>query len=468
MRDLIFCLTLVWSAVFLPPAAAGASETSREGHVRFPVAHKHSFSWCYGYLEVTADTVRYEVVHPQNDQGHAFEVRRDAQTARQWTVLGAPQPGIEVRVGTTTQVFVWLANEAEVRTAPARRLAPPQALPPGQVLAALHGDFGSNRSASANPPPNRNLTSSPQPDLSGVGDASPDPATVATGLGPRRFSGQVGYVAPAGWSVRPTDGGAEMHPAIAPAGGPCAVLLLSPMPAQADLASQAEALVNGLFAGRFHGPLHAEPAGDVKTNTYSRYDGVSATGWQFVDLYGKLGDLRTLVYAHVLLAQMGSQVVPVIGLTNSDDRCMDGHDNATWVLLFHGLQLPGFTKETPTLKHQLIGSWTSVSSTTYENQAFAANGHFGTIAGHSTYTASSDPGFLLQTTSTWLGDGTYEVHGDQLMRTWLSRSDSKPMTDLISIVRRPNRERQGGFEYLLRIVQKSDNGAMLVGTMRKD
>src|SRR5215469_10314329 len=42
--------------------------------VRFAVAHQHAFSWCYGYLYVSADKIRFEVVQPQANSNHSFEV----------------------------------------------------------------------------------------------------------------------------------------------------------------------------------------------------------------------------------------------------------------------------------------------------------------------------------------------------------------------------------------------------------
>lgn len=57
--------------------------------IRLNVAHMHTFTGCGGYLYVTADTIRYEVVGPSQDKGHSFELRRsELRVAGQWTIWG--------------------------------------------------------------------------------------------------------------------------------------------------------------------------------------------------------------------------------------------------------------------------------------------------------------------------------------------------------------------------------------------
>lgn len=281
---------------------------------------------------------------------------------------------------------------------------------------------------------------------------------------PQRAFGPVGYTPPPGWSVAMNHDMVQMRPpGASPGGPPCIVLLPSPLPAQGDPATQAEVLVNRIFGGR--GPFTAEPAGDVKTNRYARYDGVSADGWPFVDLYGHLGDRRSFLHAHVLLARVNGQAFAVLGLTPDNDRCLGGRDNTNWVLLFHSLRISRARPDPEFLKKRLIGSWTAVSASTYSNRAFSANGHFGTVAGHSSYRVSPDTGQIFQESSTWLGEGTYQLDGDHLTMT--RANGSTPQSSRISIVRRPNPESRGGFEVVLRMLQRSPEGPF-VGVLVKD
>jgi hypothetical protein len=301
-----------------------------------------------------------------------------------------------------------------------------------------------------------------------TGASSPDDAAanrfasvVAGPAGGTRFNGGIGFIPPARWSVTESNGVVQMRGPSASPQSPCVALLLAPRPARGGPAAQAEALVNQMFAARFGGPLRSLTGADVKTDKWSRYDGESATGWQYVDLYGKLGDRRTFIYARVLLAKMGQQVVPLVGLTTDDYRCLGGsRDNATWLLLFHSLQLPGYTQETSRLEQLLPGEWQSVDATSYASESYAANGHFSWYGAHSTYTVKpGGPDVLLQKTSGWPGDGSYEVHGDRLSLTSpKGRYAGRTATLLFSIVRRPNHERPQGFEYVLRKIDRFEGG----------
>jgi len=276
----------------------------------------------------------------------------------------------------------------------------------------------------------------------------PLPSLVVGPVGQVLRTGGVGFIPPVGWTVTSSDGVVVMEGPVAPADAPCSAVLLAPMPAGPDSAVQAEALVNGLLAEKL-GPYRSEFEGDVKL---TRYEGVSGTGWPYVDLFGQLG--RGPVYARVLLARMGTQVVSLMGVTKSRN-CMGAmRENDVWSLLFHSLQLPGFAEDSPQLKQQLLGTWESVSSTVYVSESYAANGHCAKGGAHSTYTESAlSPGILLQKTSDWRGDGSYEVHGDRLT-TRISRGAyaGYSVTRLFSIVRQPDSNRPDGFSYILRTV----------------
>lgn len=128
------------------PASLTQAPAASNGDIRFAVAHMHFGGWCYGYLYVTANQVRYEVVQPQSDHGHSFTADRAEVVAGHRTLFGQPADAlkdfINVKVKRQSYNFLWLANEAEVKTGGAHRMTPPQAAPPDSLLAALE-----------NPPP---------------------------------------------------------------------------------------------------------------------------------------------------------------------------------------------------------------------------------------------------------------------------------------------------------------------------
>ena len=120
-----------------PGAGTAGQAAALVAERRFPVAHKHTFSWCYGYLVVGSDSVRFEVAQPVSDKGHGFTVKPSDVRAEQWTVLGNAQNGIELTAGAKSYILVWLADSREVQSGGAHRLTPPLGLPPFGMLTAL-------------------------------------------------------------------------------------------------------------------------------------------------------------------------------------------------------------------------------------------------------------------------------------------------------------------------------------------
>ena len=112
-----------------------ASSAQGQQALRFPVLHMHTTSVCYGYLYVAIDSIRYEAVRPQSDQGHSFDVGRDQlQSVGRWVLFGRPQDVAELRVGGATYRFKLLTDTTQVRT---RAQGGPSTTAPNLLLAAL-------------------------------------------------------------------------------------------------------------------------------------------------------------------------------------------------------------------------------------------------------------------------------------------------------------------------------------------
>lgn len=281
-------------------------------------------------------------------------------------------------------------------------------------------------------------------------------------LGRIQAHGTVGYVPPAGWRVQNSGDGMTILTGPVPNNElPCEIWMLPPIPAHGDLATEGAALVESLPVTKKLGAYQDEYGRDVRL---SREEGISGTGWAYADLSGQLGNSGITV--RVLMAQMGDYVLPIIGysrtwncLGNQSER-----DNDVWALLFHSLQLPGFTEDSPQLAQQLVGSWSSASGHTGINEVFAKNGRFGSVALYQSYSPSSTPGMVWEINRSWQGDGPYEVHGDRLHTQNPHGSDTeKNVTRFFSIVRMPNRERPGEFDYVLRVVERSWDGSQTWG-----
>ncbi|MGH9493260.1 MAG: hypothetical protein ACRD2K_07140, partial [Terriglobales bacterium] len=66
--------------------------------LRYPVAHWHAMSACLGWLYISRDTMRYEVLSPETDKGHAFEFRRgDLAAAQEWRFWGSSTGAAEFK-----------------------------------------------------------------------------------------------------------------------------------------------------------------------------------------------------------------------------------------------------------------------------------------------------------------------------------------------------------------------------------
>jgi hypothetical protein len=277
--------------------------------------------------------------------------------------------------------------------------------------------------------------------------------------GQLQHHGAIGFIAPAGWTAR--DGGNGLTVLtfpVAPQEQPCEIRMLPPMRLSGDLATQAASMVQGFSNANRLGPYQGQFGRDVRL---AREEGISGTGWNYVDLSGQLG--QSGITVRVLMAQMSDgQVLPIVGFSKVW-KCLGNQstrDNDIWALLFHSLQLPGYATESPQLAQQLVGMWSSASGGAGTAEIFAPNGHFSTVGVYQSYETSSTPGMVWEVDRSWQGEGTYEVHGDQVHEHNAKRTDDRrDVTRYFSIVRVPNENAAGGYEYVLRLVDRSWNGS---------
>jgi hypothetical protein len=116
----------------IPQTAAPTDE------VRFPVAHAHTGSWCMGYLYISADSIRYEVVRPEKDKKHSFQIARSELIAvQQWILLGTPQSATEIKTAHAAYHFWWMPTEDDLQPGQPSHFNPRSAAPPDTLIAAL-------------------------------------------------------------------------------------------------------------------------------------------------------------------------------------------------------------------------------------------------------------------------------------------------------------------------------------------
>jgi hypothetical protein len=274
----------------------------------------------------------------------------------------------------------------------------------------------------------------------------------------------VGYVPPKGWLVRQSDSVVVMTGSVPQGYQPCLIAIDPTVRPFGDMAAQLETIVNDSF-GRQFGPYHGEDGGDLKAD---QYQGVAVAGWPYVDLLGQLGNSG--LHVRALLARFNERAVAVMGLFSMRwvgagplpphagelaSSCLGSYsmrDNDVFLMLFHSLRLPGFSGASPDLAKQLLGSWEKVSSGAGVRVTYAANGQFDDGAVKANYYLSGS-GVIYDVASHFVGDGTYRLDGDRLTMT----RNGKNRTMLVSVVRRPRRDRPGEYDEILRRVEPTEN-----------
>jgi hypothetical protein len=126
-----------------PLAAAGGAASpvsTAPTEIRFSVAHSHAVSDCVGYLYVSESHVRYEVVQPQSDKKHSFDLPRSEIAAiQQWVFAGTPLNAVEIRTARASYHFWLLADNSDLVNTPPTKLIQRGVLPVGPLIAALQG-----------------------------------------------------------------------------------------------------------------------------------------------------------------------------------------------------------------------------------------------------------------------------------------------------------------------------------------
>jgi hypothetical protein len=278
--------------------------------------------------------------------------------------------------------------------------------------------------------------------------------------------GGVGYIPPKGWSVSQS-GDAVVLTGPAPQQlQPCLIAIDPTVKPSGDMAAQLETIVNDSF-GRQFGPYHGETGSitptrgagvDVKAD---QYQGVAAAGWPYVDLFGQLGS--SPLHVRALLARFNERAVAVVGLFKAGldanyhpfEDCLGNfteRNNDVFLMVFHSLRLPGFSGVSPEFTKRVQGSWMKVSSGVGVRVTYAANGHFDDGGAVAAYYQSGN--LIYDTTKNFMGAGTYRLDGDRLTMT---RKSGSSRTVLVSVVRRPSRDRPGEYDEILRQVEQTDN-----------
>ncbi len=175
-------------ATFAQEAAPQASQP-----IRFPVAHQHLSSWCFGYLYIDGDSIWYEVLKPAKDKKHEFRIKRsELQAVGRWNYFNSQtmaleqKNAVELKFGKSTYHFWWLPED-QVTTGRPYQPDPPDAAAPDTLIAAIRNPASVDTGGGAAPEAQQNsATQATEPHWS---DTTRQPGSSA-GLGDTSSSAQ--------------------------------------------------------------------------------------------------------------------------------------------------------------------------------------------------------------------------------------------------------------------------------------
>jgi hypothetical protein len=199
--------------------------------------------------------------------------------------------------------------------------------------------------------------------------------------------------------------------------GGCAIILSPEIPATGDLLTQALQHLNRVAAEVYGGSLRE--GGMSATRPPSR--GVSGAGWRYAFAQGEVltaEGFPTDNHVRVLLVDLGATVATITGIEAANNRCLGALNpqSLSWQWLFYSLDFPAFAARDPNLlASQVFGIWAIGGNTTGLKEIYAANGRYGaatTLLTYQEYSATE----VLQTATTFGGQGAFNVSGDRLSR----------------------------------------------------
>jgi hypothetical protein len=190
--------------------------------------------------------------------------------------------------------------------------------------------------------------------------------------------------------------------------------------------------------------------------------GVAADGWEY---FKKEVGLRATdnpnseIIGFLFLAKLNNMVAVIAGTyVNWNDRLRETQ-SPDWVQFFHSLQFKNFKSTTNPLAKDLIGDWLVGGSSFLSTYTFTADGHYSTGGAVSSSHQISDYQ-AKETTTSFVGDGTYTLQGAQLTTT--SHSGKKRSAR----VRIFYQSEFGTYLKTLGFLEKADDGSWYEATYR--
>ncbi len=148
--------------------------------------------------------------------------------------------------------------------------------------------------------------------------------------------------------------------------------------------------------------------------------GVSPNGWEYYRQelgISKIDNPDMEIYGFVFLANVGGKEAVIAGTYVNTTDLLAERGQEDWQLFYHSLDFKGYQKpKVNPLSSALLGSWRVGSYSGMVTYDFAANGHYASGSAFSTSNRVDDY-TIKETTTSFVGDGTYVLNGNQLTMT---------------------------------------------------
>ena len=239
------------------------------------------------------------------------------------------------------------------------------------------------------------------------------------------------YVVPAGWTPKQyPDGGVVITSPVYGTGEKCTISVLPMRPATSDLQSAANGIFSELFSKDY-----------LSVTTYtspSMIRGISPQGWEyFITRQGikpRAGNFSD-VFAFVFVAKLDNQLAVIVGISKDPlvSNCFGLNLKDVWPQFFYSLQFKNWRsqQQDKEVMKRMAGVWMAATATAGDRLVFAPNGRFAGASAAQQYYATSN-NELLTVTDAYFGDGTYSIHGNQIIL--IKDSDkSKPEPGLFRV-----------------------------------
>jgi hypothetical protein len=148
--------------------------------------------------------------------------------------------------------------------------------------------------------------------------------------------------------------------------------------------------------------------------------GIAPAGWEY---YKKeigiraVNNPQTEIYGFVFLAKLNGAVAVIGGCYNHSTDLLDEQSKTDWIQFFHSLDFKNYKSTgASALAKDIIGNWLIGSSSGVSTYEFASNGHYANANAFSTSHQVSDYA-VKETTTSFVGDGTYSIKGNELTLT---------------------------------------------------